>query len=200
MALDFVFLWLTGPGGLLLIGMGIIVPFLFWPLLLGTHYRAIGLMPLTVAYVSALTGLIVMSLVYGYVEFSARVEKGILSETQRWSVVPGWTLYSTFLSLIIVLPALGLIAVPFGAWLLRNRRLHLKSIIISLTVFSVGLATLFWAFPANDWHRTHRLESFGDWLADTFIHLTFIGAPFLASLSIFAPRRKDEEALKGAVP
>ena len=157
---DWLFYWLTRPGGLLLIGMAIGVPFLVWRMTLGPKYAPIGSKPLALAYLYAGIGLVTMAFGASYSEFSDRVAGGLLPEAQRWSIVPGWTIYMTVLSLVLVLPLLGLIAVPVGASLLKRARLTLRNIGFCALVAWLALASLFWALPGNEWQRTHRLESF----------------------------------------
>src|SRR5262245_39626408 len=95
--------------------------FLIWHALLGETFGDLGVTPLVVAYASAIAGLMVLCFAYSYLDFSDRVSRGVLSEPQRWSVVPGWTLYLVLLGLWIVLPGLTLVCVPLAAALIRRR-------------------------------------------------------------------------------
>jgi hypothetical protein len=92
-------------------------------------------MPLAVGYASASVALLFINLVDNYFEFSSRVGIGQLQETQRWSTVPGWTIYSALLSLITVLPLLAIIGVPLSVVLLRTQKMTL--IIVTLIALPV---------------------------------------------------------------
>ena len=191
MPTDFLVYWLTRPLGLLLIAAMIAVPFIFWRVLLGKAYAAIGLLPLVAAYAAALAGLVAAAFAFAYLEFSSRVADGLLAEDERWSLVPGWTIYMVVLSSVFVLPVMGLVGVPVGAWLVRSNRLSYGIIMVTTIGFWLTLTTIFWAFPLNHWHQTHRLESFVRILGEFLPGVLFVAMPFLIALRLaVGPRRR----------
>jgi hypothetical protein len=192
MATDWLFYWMTQPSGLVLIGLAILVPFILWRLVLGRAFAAVGFLPPVVAYACAATGLLIVCFASAYLDFSGRVASGLLEEAQRWSIVPGWTIYSVVLYLIYVLPILGLVGVPLSALLLRTDNLTWVTIGVAIVVLWLALAVLSWAFPLNDWHRTHRFASLMGWLAELFPGVMTIGVPFLAGVYLTARRARRE--------
>ena len=42
----------------------------------------------------------------------ARAARGILEEERRWAIVPGWTVYTGVLSLVLVIPLMAVAAPP----------------------------------------------------------------------------------------
>lgn len=182
MAEDWVVYWLTSASGLALICAAIVVPFVIWRIVLGPVFTAVGIKPLAFAYLCAACGLVVMSFVSCYVEFSGREADGIVQEAQRWSIVPDWTFYMSILSLTYVLPLLGLVGVPVAASFLKRGRLTPKTIVVCALVLWLVLTVLGWAFPGNEWHSTHRLESFMTGLKDLLPLIFFIAMPFMIAI------------------
>lgn len=182
MPTDWLFFWLTRPGGLALIGVAVALPFLIWRAMLGRAFSEIGIKPLAYAYLWAAIGLALMSFAGSYFEFSGRVASGILPETQRWSIVPGWSIYIAVLSLIFVLPLLGLVGVPLAAALLKRGHLTPLKIASCVLVVSLTLTVLGSAFPGNEWHRTHRFESFVMGLKGILPGMIFIALPFMLAI------------------
>lgn len=182
MAGDWTVYWLASPFGLILIAIVIGVSFVLWRVTLAMDFAAIGIKPLAWAYPSAGLGLLVMNFVGCHIDFSNRVASGILSESQRWSIVPGWTVYSTILLLVIVLPLLAFVAVPVVAIVLKRALLTPTNIAVSALVVWLALSSLGWAFPGNEWHRTHRLASFLMWLKDLLPGILCIVLPFMLAI------------------
>jgi hypothetical protein len=179
---DWLFYSMTQPSGVALIALAVAVPFAIWRLMLGKQYAEIGIAPLIVAYTCAFVGLAVVSFASSYLEFSNRVSRGILLEEQRWSTVVGWSIYFAVLSLIMVLPLIGLLGVPLSALLLRFRRLTYVSIAVAVVTLWLSLVVLAWAFPGNAWHTEHRFESFNMWLKELLPAVMLVGLPFLLGI------------------
>ncbi|MBV8034944.1 MAG: hypothetical protein JOY88_07750 [Pelomonas sp.] len=95
-------------------------------------------------------GLAVISFGSAYFEFSNRVASGALKEAERWTIVPGWSIYLAVLSLLFVLPLIALVGVPLSALLLRLRRLTYPVIAGGTTAFWLALSCLLWMFPSNE--------------------------------------------------
>jgi hypothetical protein len=187
MPTDWLFFWMVQPYGLGLIALAIAIPFLFWRLVLGGAFSAVGFKPLVAGYIAALVGLSVQSLLSSYIEFSVRVSNGVLAEPERWSIVPGWAIYLGVLSLVVVLPILGAIGVPWSAALVKRNWLGYRSIFGTVLLVWLSLALLVWLLPSNEWHRTHRLESFALGLKDLVPSVLLVGLPFLFAI-FFATR------------
>jgi len=182
MATDWLVYWLISPLGAILFAAAVGLPIIMWRLTLGSDFAAIGSKPLALGYLYAGIGLTGVNFVACYMDFSSRVASGILAESQRWSVVPGWTLYSTILTLVIVLPLLGVVGVPVVASVLKRALLTPGNIaIFTLTVW-LALSGLGWCFPGNEWHRAHRLESFLMWLQNLLPGTLFIALPFMLAI------------------
>lgn len=193
MATDWAFHYLTQPLGLLILAAGIAIPFLIWRVVLGKSFTAFGVKPLALAYVAALVGLVVLVFIWSYSEFTNRVEEGLLQEDTRWSTVTGWTVYMGVLSLVFVLPLLGLVGVPLGAVLLRKGWLTVKSMVavllavwLSFTLVILSLDTNFWR-----WGRHDQLESLGTNLLETLPGVLLIAAPFLGALLLTSKPKHD---------
>ena len=189
MAPDYLFYWMTLPAGLLLIGVAAGLPFFLWRKLLQESFSQYGFTPLALAYFAAAVGLVVNNFAFSYLEFSSRVAKDMLQEAERWSTVPGWTIYTSVLALIIVLPLLGLVAVPASAYLLKLRKLNLFTISLGILTAWLMLCLFFWALPSNDWHKTHRLESLLMILKEFFFSFAVIGGSFLLSILYVCNKR-----------
>ena len=182
MPTDWLFHWMTRPSGLVVLVAAIALPFAIWAVLLGKARPAVGYKPLALAYLLAAVGLLLMNFGSSYIEFSSRVTTNVLPEHQRWSTVPGWTVYTFVLSLVVALPLLGLLGVPAAALLLRARRLSPAIAACGLVGLWLLLSTLAWVFPSNEWHRTHRFESFLSFLSSFARPIAFVGIPFLGGI------------------
>ena len=194
MPTDWLFYWMTLPTGLAVIAAAVALPFFLWRYVLGAKFGAIGFTPVAVAYLLAAVGLLAANFLSSHLEFSARVAKNILPEAERWSIVPGWTIYTSVLSLIVVLPLLGVVAVPATAWLVRLHRLSYASIAIAVVIAWLTLALLAWAFPSNEWHSTHRSESLAMWLKSLAPSVVLVGLPFLLGARLASREHKDGDA------
>jgi hypothetical protein len=150
--------------------------------MLGPAFTEIGIKPLAFGYLCAALGLVLISFIACSIEFSSRAAGGLLQETQRWSIVPGWTFYVAILSLIFVLPLLGLVGVPVAAAFLKRRLLTPRNIAVFVLVLWLVLTILGWALPGNEWQRTHRLESFMMGAKDLLPGILFIALPFMFAI------------------
>jgi hypothetical protein len=188
MATDWLVYYMTRPLGLAAIALAVALPFLVWRLVLGRASTQFGYKPLAAGYLFAAAALLSMNLSFSYFEFSSRVASGALSEAERWKHVPGWSLYVSVISLLFILPMLGLIATPVSALLLRRGALSIKA--ISAVVVSAWLlvSVCIWLSPSNEWHRTHRLESLLNSLSAIGVGFLFVAVPF--SLGIYAASRE----------
>lgn len=193
MATDWLFYYMTLPTGLAVIALAVALPFLVWRLVLGKAFSGVGFKPLASAYAFAALGLLALNFVSSHVEFSSRVANNVLPETQRWATVPGWTIYITVLSLIAVLPLLGLVGVPAAALLLRLRRLSIVSVAAALVATWLVLVLIVWSFPSNDWHRTHRLDSLAMWLTEIGPSVLLVGLPFLGGIYLTSKGYRSAE-------
>ncbi|WP_425260351.1 hypothetical protein ACPOLB_05715 [Rubrivivax sp. RP6-9] len=194
MATDWLVYWMTRPEGLALIALAVAVPFAIWRMILGPRFVSVGFAPLATGYALAGVGLALTTLISSHVEFTSRVSTGALVESDRWSIVPGWSFYFVVLSLILVLPLLGLIGTPASAWLLRKRCLSHRSIAGALVGVWLVVAALAWLTPSNEWHRTHKLESLGMWLSTVGASVVAVGLPFVYGIYLVARRRERSEA------
>lgn len=189
---DWLFYWMTLPGGLTAIALAIGLPFALWAALLGKARNVVGYSPLALAYLLAAVGLLLLNFGSSYIEFSARVSNNVLSEQQRWPTVSGCTVYTFVLSLVVALPLLGFLAVPMAALLLRVRHFSVTVIACSLVAFWLALSGLVWAFLINDWERTHRLESLLSYLSSFGLPIAFVGVPFLGGIYVRARKFHSE--------
>jgi hypothetical protein len=190
MASDWAFYYLTQPLGIAAIAVAIGLAFILWRLLLGSSYRVVGSRPLLAGYTAALVALTAYTFVTSYFEFTRRVEIGALSESLRWTTVPGWTVYMTVLSLVVLLPVLFLVGTPTAALLTRLRRLTAANIVAVTIAAWLGLTVLVWLFPLNTWHLTHRLESFSLLLRESGPGVCVVGIAFYAAISYFATDKR----------
>jgi hypothetical protein len=192
-ALDWLVYWMTQPPGLMAIGLAVVIPVFFWWSLLGNAFARVGFTPLAVAYACAALGLLIVTFTTSYSEFSHRVSSGGLQESQRWSIVPGWTIAVAIIYLVCVLPLLGIVGVPLTALLLRLRKLTYASIAVTAVTLWLALAFLGWAFPINEWQRTHRLASFTMYLMDLLPSIALIAVPFLLGIHVASRSARREE-------
>ena len=182
MATDWIVYGMMGPDGVLIAGMAVALSCFMWAVLLGDAAVRVGFMPLLVGYVCGALGLAVSSFLQSYREFSNRVSTGILDETLRWSTVPGWTLYLSLLSLIAALPLATFVGAPLSALMLRTCRFTVAGITVAVGALWLGLGTLLWLFPINEWHRTHRLASFEQIMTDLLPWISLTTIPFLLGI------------------
>ena len=190
MATDWLFYWMTEPSGLALIGLAVAIPFLFWRLVLGHSFAGVGFMPLVIAYACAGLGLLLACFLSSYVDFSSRVSSGGLQESQRWSIVPGWTIYAAVLSLIYVLPLLGIVGVPLSALLLRTRKLTYVTIAAAtVTLWLVLALVMWWAPPTTSGSRHIFLKSLTTLLKELLPGIVLVAGPFL--LAIYGASRSS---------
>lgn len=181
---DWLFYWMTLPSGLAVIAAAVALPFVLWAVVLGKARSVVGYKPLALAYLLAAIGLLLVTFGFSYFEFSSRVAGNALPEDQRWATVAGWTVYMSVLSLVAVLPLLGLVGVPAAALLLRTRRLSVAAMSCGLIGLWLVLSSVAWAFPSNEWHRTHRMESLLSFLSSFAWPIAFVGIPFLGGIYV----------------
>jgi len=184
MATDWLFYYLTRPLGLLVIAVAIAIPFVIWRAVLGNAYPLFGMRPIAGGYAAALAGLLLLHFISSYREFTSRVEHGMLDEGTRWSTVPGWTIYVAVLSLIVVLPMLGFIAVPITALLLKRRRFNYRSICALLLITWLVLGSSMGSLPINEWQQTHRLHVLGEILVELLPGVLLVGLPFFGVVGV----------------
>jgi hypothetical protein len=182
MAGDWTVYWLTSIFGLVAIGVVIGISCAIWRGVLGADFAKIGFRPLAFAYLCAGIGYVGSNFVSCYLDFSNRVAEGLLSEHQRWSIVPGWTMYATILLLVIALPLLGLVGVPVMAIVLKRALLTPKNIALCVLAIWLALSALGFILPGNEWHRTHPLESFAMSLKELLPAVLFIALPFMVAV------------------
>jgi len=186
---DWVLSYALGPLGLAFAAVMLSLPVLIWRLILGAAFPQVGVRPVVAGYLAAFLGLAALSFGDAYVAFDAALAKGKLPETERWAVVPNGTVELTVLSLLLVLPAIGFIGVPWSAVLLKKSRFTLRGIFGSTLFTWIALALLMWQFPTNvEWDNAHHLEALGLALRDSALLVVFIGAPFLSA--IYAERSR----------
>jgi hypothetical protein len=186
MPTDVVVYYLTRPLGLAVIAAAVAVPFGIWYFVLGAAFKSFGMRPLAAGYAAALVGLALLNFASSYREFTTRVERGVFEEAGRWTIVPGWTLYTFVLSLIIVLPLLGLVAVPIAAKLLKRRRLTSRNMAVVLGIAWVSLSGCLAMLPINEWQQTHRLQVLGAVLLEFVPGILLVGLPFFAAIGVAA--------------
>jgi hypothetical protein len=192
MATDFVVYYTTGFLGLFLVFFAFGGALLIWRSLLGARFSDLGSLPLVVAYGAAIAELAMLCFVSSYLDFSDRVSRGVFSEPQRWSVVPGRTLYLVLLTSWIVLPFLSLVAVPVAAIAIRRQCLHLATVGMVAFVFWITLSLgLFALAEKSEWERTHLAEAIVAVLKGFLPGILLVVVPFFLSLSIFARYRQQ---------
>lgn len=188
MASDWLVYYMTRPLGLAAMALAIAFPFLVWRVVLGKVSAQVGYKPLAAGYVLAMVGLLSMNFMSSYLEFSSRVANGALTEAERWKHVPGWGLYITVMSLLFILPVLGLVATPVSALLLRRGMLSLRAMFAALVSAWLLVSVCLWFLPSNEWHRTHRFDSLVSFLSSIGIGFLFVAVPF--SLGVYAVSRE----------
>jgi hypothetical protein len=191
MPTDFLFYWMTGPAGLTIIGLALAAPFVLWRLVLGAEFRPIGFGPLVLAYACTAVGYLALMFASAYADFSARVARGILAEEQRWSIVPGWTIYTLVLFLIVLLPFLTL-AAPYAALLLRLRVLKWSSIIASAVGLWIALGLLMWLITLAG--KPVEAELLIVWLRELLPGIVLVVLPFLMGVYLAAPSSRAGDA------
>jgi len=185
-ATDWLVYYMMQPAGLMLVGLAIAIPFVFWRLILGNTFAGVGFTPLVIAYTSALLGVLVASFISSYSHFSHRVAIGLLEEGPRWSLLPGWTIYRAALSLILLLPLLAIVGVPLSAVLLRKQRLTYASIAAMAVALWLVLALVGWAMPPNR-------VSFFDWLMGLLPGIVLVMVPFFVGIRVSLRSRPPTE-------
>lgn len=176
-------------------GSMIALPFALWRIILGQGFASIGFAPLVFGYLLAILGLASSAFATSYVGFNNAVSAGILRESERWSIIPNWTIYFATGAPILVLPILGLVCVPVSAMLLRKQCLSHSRIAVTLLVIWLTIALFGWCFPSNLWHRTNPLESLGMWLTSVCFEIAAIGLPFFYGIYLVIRWRARAEAL-----
>jgi hypothetical protein len=83
---------------------------------------------------------------------------------------------------------LGLIGVPVSAILLKRGKFDFRPITATLVIFWLALVVLVWFFPSNEWHCTHRLESFTSTLMGSLPTIGLVTFPFAMGIH-WATRR-----------
>ncbi|MFO0990322.1 MAG: hypothetical protein U1E67_00120 [Hyphomicrobiales bacterium] len=194
MALDFVVIWFLGRAGLLFVFVGLLIPSLLWRAILGPAYPRVGVSPLAFAYLAALVGLILVSFGTSYLEFSSRVDNHLLDEGERWSIVPGWTIYMGVLQLLMAIPALAIFCVPLAALLVRVQRVSLRYIVVVVVLGWILCIAFLWLSPTNQWHRTHRLESVKWHAIETSPMIFLVALPFFVSLWLWLRHHGDDRS------
>ncbi|MEJ2107577.1 MAG: hypothetical protein P8X48_09670 [Acidiferrobacteraceae bacterium] len=193
MATDWIFYSLTRPLGLVLIAAGLAIPFAIWRVVMGSSFQEFGVRPLAAGYGASFLGLALLCFWSSYSEFSSRVDQGLLEEASRWSTVPGWTIYLAILSLLIVLPVLGFIAVPACAALLKKGWFNSKSIsgllVGSWSIPAIAVALL----PSNLWEQGNPWQAMIEVLSESIAGVLLVGLPFFSAILITARiTRRDE--------
>src|SRR5262245_32949219 len=191
MATDGVVYLMLGPYGLLLAFFTLGGALVIWRGLLGETFAELGLLPLAVAYASALAGLSALSFAFSYLQFSDLVARGLFSESQRWSVVPGKFLYAVLFHLWIVLPSLTLVCVPPAAMLIRRRRFGSLAVgMIALALWVAPSVALYAVAEKTEWERTHFFEQVASVLIGILPGILLVPVPFFLSLALLTRRRQ----------
>lgn len=192
MASDWLFHWMTLPFGLIVIAIAVALPLPLWRRILGAHYVRIGVQPYVAGYLAALAGVMMVSFGFSYVEFSGRVAAGVLEESQRWTIVPRWTVNMAVLSLVAVLPLLGLVGVPLAAILLRRHWFSHLAAVAAVALAWVVLTCLIWWVPVNNWAKAHRFEAFIDFLTNLLPGMLLVALPFLLAIRYVVYCRREQ--------
>ena len=188
MPVDFLVYWFSRPAGLAVLAAFIALSFVCWRLRLGSRYQEIGLTPLAVAYLCALAGLVVLSFWGAYANFDARVGRGLLDETKRWSLVPSWTVYRLVLSTAFVVPSLALIGVPLVAWFLKYRPLTYRDVAILMLGIWATFAVLLWLFISGV-NGKIEIHVLAELLKESIAGVILIMGPFLFALHLTTRRK-----------
>jgi hypothetical protein len=190
---DWLFYWITGPLGLLVIGAAIFGPWFLWRWILGEAFVQVGFRPLALAHLAAGLGLILSVFLWSYSEFSKRVSEGLLEESARWTTLLGWTVYGSVLSLILVVPLVGLVGVPLFAALARFNKLSVLSGSLALVSVWLTLSLAFGFSGQNEWHQADRIRAVLMYLGTMIQGVALIGVPFVATLIWNVRRRMRSE-------
>lgn len=194
MASDWLFYLMTRPLGIAAMAVAVAIPFLLWRTVLGSCYRSIGARPLAIAYLLAAAGLLTYCFAWSHGEFSNRVASNVLADERRWATVSGWAVYLATLSLAVVLPLLGALAVPLSAALIRAQRFTPITILIALLCVFALLVGGIWAVPLNEWHSMHRADSLWMLIGELAGPYALVALPFCFGLLAFAPVRQSDRA------
>lgn len=194
MALDWLFYLMSRPLGITAMAVAVAIPFLLWRTVLGSCYRSIGARPLAMAYLLATVGLLIYCFAWSHSEFSDRVAANVLADERRWATVSGWAVYLAMLSLAIVLPLLGALAVPLSAVLIRAQRFTPMTILVALLCVFALLIGGIWAMPLNEWYSIHGAESLWMLIGELAGPYALVALPFFLGLLGFARVRQSDRA------
>ena len=168
------------PSGLAAIGLAVVIPFIFWWMLLGDDFARVGFTPLAAGYACATLGLLVVAFTMAY------------SDLSNPAAMLGGTIYMATVFLVFVLPLLAIVGVPLAAVLLRMRKLTYASIAIAALTLWLAAAVLAWVYSINnEWHRTHLLESFTTLLMEFLPGIALIGVPFMLGIRAVSAGRPN---------
>jgi hypothetical protein len=187
---ELLIVWMIFPGALIVAAL-IALTFGLWSKFLGDASARYRRRALANGYLAAGLGLLACSFITANMQFNSMSQW--LIEKERWSKVSGYMLLNVLVGLWLG-PLLILITLPGIGFLLRTKRLNLSSITLVLLALWFCLTLLSWAFPQNDWHLTHRLESLKMWLASMFWPVALIAGPFLLAVKYTQPLSSLERA------
>ncbi len=174
-----------------MIALALAIPFGLWRLVLGGDFRAIGFGPLVLAYACTALGYVIVTFASAYLDFNGRVASGLLAEEQRWSIVPGWTIYTMVLFLTLLLPFL-MLAAPYTALLLRLRMPRWRSIFASALGCWVALSLLMWMITLDG--KPPEVKLLIVWLRELLPAIGFVFVPFLLGIYAAAPSVRASDA------
>jgi hypothetical protein len=178
MPADFFVASVASLGGLMMLGLAAIAAVFLWYCGLGEEAKRIRAKPALLGEALALVMLALTSFVESWLIFGSRVERLLLSESERWTIVPNWMLYRFFLFVPFVMAALCVIALP-AAWLARHGRFTFAPMLLIVAACCLVPAGLLWLEPGNEWSRLNRLASFLGLLNDMVFVIGFPVAGFL---------------------
>ena len=190
MPTDFLYYWLVQPLGLASLSAITAVSFLAWRLVLGPAYRVYGPKPLAVAYAVAVCGHALLNFYFSNQEFTARVSRNVLEEASRWSIVPGWTLYMSVLTLLLLLPLLVVLS-ALAAALLRSRKYSYRVVATISLGFVVLAGVGVWWFSSGSWMLIDHLALLAATLGAAAFAVALTVLPFLAAIGHFARARTN---------
>ncbi len=185
---DFLYYWLVQPLGIAALIAVVASSFAVWRVVLGPEHHRYGFKPLVVAYSSALCGHTLLNFYFSHQEFNNRVARSVLQEPQRWSIVPGWTLYVGVLTLLLLLPLLLLLS-AFAAALLRSRKLSYRTIALTNLSLAVFISVAMWWFSSGTWLLKDHLELLASTLVSATIVIALTVLPFLGIIGYLANAR-----------
>lgn len=142
MGLDGIAVKMAGPLGLAMLAIFVAAPIAIWRGTIARWYPNYGAWLLFGANLAGLGGLAVYSFVSSYLDFSGRVRPSGLQETQRWAIVPGWSIALFLMFLLGVLPVFGLLLTPISAAMVAIRASRKAIAFTVLFLAWVGLFSL----------------------------------------------------------